>query len=98
MTARGSTRTDIEWMEEVGRRLRRLRKARQLTLVEVAERAGIDRVTVSRAEKGDNPTLHTLTRLLRVYGRLDGLEALVPEPLPSPLAALEEERDRDGSA
>lgn len=89
MADRASTRTDIEWMEEVGRRLRRLRKAKKLTLVEVAERAGVDRVTVSRAEKGDNPTLHTLTRLLRVYGRLDGLEAMVPEPLPSPLEALD---------
>jgi DNA-binding XRE family transcriptional regulator len=98
VTERVSTRTDAEWMGEVGRRLRRLRTSRKLTLVEVAERSGLDRVTVSRAEKGDNPTLHTLTRLLRVYGRLDGLQAMVPEPLPSPLAALDEERERDDHA
>jgi hypothetical protein len=28
-----------------------------------------------------------------VYGRLDALEAMVPEPLPSPLAALDDAED-----
>jgi transcriptional regulator with XRE-family HTH domain len=83
-------------MAEVGRGLGRLRASRALTLVEVAERAGLDRETVSRAEKGDNPTLQTLTRLLRVYGRLDALEQLAPEPLPSPLAALDDAEGKGG--
>lgn len=96
MMGRAGTRTDVEWMAEVGRRLGRLRASRALTLVEVAERAGLDRETVSRAEKGDNPTLQTLTRLLRVYGRLDALEQLAPEPLPSPLAALDDAEGKGG--
>lgn len=96
MMGRAGTRTDVEWMAEVGRGLGRLRASRALTLVEVAERAGLDRETVSRAEKGDNPTLQTLTRLLRVYGRLDALEQLAPEPLPSPLAALDDAEGKGG--
>jgi len=90
-----TTRTDVEWMAEVGMRLRRLRKTRRMTIIEAAQRAGLDRDTVARAERGENPTLQTLTRLLRVYGRLDGLEAMVPEPLPSPLAALDDESSRE---
>lgn len=95
MPGNATTRTDVEWMAEVGMRLRRLRKTRRMTIIEAAQRAGLDRDTVARAERGENPTLQTLTRLLRVYGRLDGLEAMVPEPLPSPLAALDDESSRE---
>lgn len=95
MPGNATTRTDVECMAEVGMRLRRLRKTRRMTIIEAAQRAGLDRDTVARAERGENPTLQTLTRLLRVYGRLDGLEAMVPEPLPSPLAALDDESSRE---
>ena len=83
-------RTDPEIMGALGARLRALRKAQKRTIVDVAEAAGLDRETVSRAERGDNPTLATLVRLLRVYDRLTALDDLVPEPLPSPLDAVSE--------
>ena len=89
MQDRTSTRTDVEWMAEVGRRLRALREGRGLTVVDVADRAGLSRSTVTRAEQGDNPTLQTLVRMLRVYGRLAALESFAPPPLPSPLAAVD---------
>ena len=89
-------RTDPEWLEELGRRLRVLRKSQKRTIVDVAREAGLDRETVSRAERGDNPTLLTLLRLLRVYGRLNALEDFIPEPLPSPLEALERRRGGRG--
>lgn len=79
---------DPEILELVGERLRGLRKATGLTMAEAAERAGLARKTVSRAENGDNPTLLTLVRLLRVYGRLSALEQFVPEPEVSPMALL----------
>jgi transcriptional regulator with XRE-family HTH domain len=79
-------------MAEVGRRLRSLRRAAGLNQAEVAERAGLDRTTVSRAELGDNPTLLTLIRLLRVYGRLDSLEAFIPDAGVSPMALVRERR------
>ena len=44
---------------------------------------------MSRAEQGDNPTLLTLLRMLRVYGRLPALETFLPEPEISPMQRLE---------
>ena len=81
--------TDREIMAELGRRLRELRRRRRLTMIEVGELAELDRTTVSRAERGDNPTLLTIVRLLRVYGRLGALESFLPEPEVSPMARLE---------
>lgn len=80
--------TDREVLQELGRRLRALREAQGLTRVETAERAGLSRRTVSRAEQGHNPTLLTVVRLLRLYGRLGALEDFLPEPEVSPMAIL----------
>lgn len=82
------TQPDPIVMTEVGRRLKGLRDAVGLNQAEVAERAGLDRSTVSRAEQGDNPTLLTLIRLLRVYGRMDALETFIPVAEVSPMALI----------
>lgn len=88
--------TDREVIEELGRRLRALREAQRLTRVETAERAGLSRRTVSRAEEGHNPTLLTVVRLLRLYGRLGALEDFLPEPEVSPMAILRSRQSRQG--
>lgn len=81
--------TDQEWMEALGRRLARLREAKDLTLVDAARRAGLSRRTLYRAERGENPTLLTVVRMLRVYGRLDTLAAMIPaDPGASPAKRL----------
>ena len=90
--------TDDEVMAFLGRRLRSLRKAQRLTMIKAAVRSGLSRRTVYSAEHGDNPTLQTLVRLLRLYGRLDGLRAFIPEPEISPMALLEEKRGSRGRA
>ncbi len=87
---RPGTSTDREIIVELGARLRALRKARGLTLAEAAERATLAPRTVARIEKGDNSRLETLLRLLRVYGRLEALDAFIPEPGVSPMAMLRE--------
>ena len=89
-------RSDPEVMVELGRRLAWLRKARGMTQAEAAARAGLDRTTVSRAERGDNPNLLTLVRLLRVYGRLGTLGSFIPEPEVSPLALIRSARGKRG--
>jgi len=89
-------RSDPEVMVELGRRLARLRKARGMTQAEAAARAGLDRTTVSRAERGDNPNLLTLVRLLRVYGRLGTLGSFIPEPEVSLLALIRSARGKRG--
>ena len=81
--------TDAEIMAELGRRLQALRKRRKLSVVAAAERTGLSRRTVHRAEGGDNPTLATLLRLLRLYGRTEALDTFVAEPEVSPMALLD---------
>ncbi len=85
---RFTNRPDPDVMAEIGRRLARARRSRDLTQGEAAAQAGLGRATVSRAERGENPNLLTLVRLLRVYGRLDALEAFLPEPDVSPMALI----------
>ena len=79
------TMTDSEILEELGSRLRSYRLQQNLAITVVAERAGVNPNTVVNAETGRNPRLHTLVRLLRVYRRLDALDAFLPRPLVSPL-------------
>ena len=81
-------------MQQLGSRLRALREAQRLTRVEAAKRAGLSRRTVSRAEEGRNPTLLTVVRLLRLYGRLAALEDFIPEPEVSPMAILRSQRGK----
>ena len=91
---RDTSATDREVMGELGRRLAALREAQRLTVLEAAERAALSRQTLYRAERGQNPTLLTIVRLLRVYGRLAALESFIPESEISPMAVLEERRAR----
>lgn len=88
--------TDREVLASMGARLRALREARGLTQQEAAERAGLARSTVHEAEKGENPTLHTVIRLLRAYGRLAALENFIPAPEVSPMARLRERKEKQG--
>lgn len=83
-----STASDTEILAEIGARLEALRKTSGLTQGEAAERAGLGRNTLYRAEQGDNPTLHTVIRLLRAYGRLAALESFIPAAEISPMARL----------
>ncbi len=59
-------------------------------MAEAADAAGLSSKTVSRAEQGENPTLLTVLRLLRVYGRIAALEQFIPEPEVSPMALIRE--------
>lgn len=82
--------TDREVLRTIGKRLTALREARELTAVLASNAAGVSRRTLQRAEAGENSTLLTLVRLLRVYGRLGALETFIPEPEISPLKLLKE--------
>lgn len=81
--------TDEAVLGELGDRLARLRLQRNLTQRQLAEEAGVDRKAVLRLEGGDPVQLVTLMRVLRALGRLDALDALVPELSPSPIELLE---------
>jgi len=75
-------------LAELGARLARQRLERDLTQDELATEAGVGRATLQRLESGQSVQLTSLVRLLRVLGLLDGLDAVVPEPVPSPIERL----------
>ena len=77
--------TDPEIMADLGTRLHALRKARRLSRDQAAEKASLNPSTVQRAERGENPTLLTIVRLLRVYGALGALEDFLVLPPVSPI-------------
>lgn len=89
--------TDTEVMQLLGARLRALREARALTLLEAAAGSGLSRRTIYRAEAGRNPTLSSLLRLLRLYGRLEALVDFIPTPALSPMALLAHRAKQAGS-
>jgi transcriptional regulator with XRE-family HTH domain len=80
--------TDLEVMRELGSRLRAYRIQRNIPVEVVAESARLNRNTVMNAEAGKNPRLATIVRLLRVLGRLEGIENFLPTPTVSPLQEL----------
>lgn len=88
--------TDPEIMARLGTRLRALRRSCSLSMVEVAERTGLSRKTVARAEAGDNPTLATLIQLLRAYGRVGALDDFIPETVISPMDLLRQAKKSRG--
>lgn len=92
--------SDRELLAELGRRLRDARLERNLSQEELAERAGVGRVTVQRMETGKSSSLISFVRALRALDLLGGLERLLPGPAPSPIDELERRgrrRQRAGS-
>ncbi|MGD0980798.1 MAG: helix-turn-helix transcriptional regulator [Solirubrobacteraceae bacterium] len=76
-------------LSELGGRLARLRLDRNLTQQELAAEAGVSKETLQRLERGHSVTMNGLLRLLRALDLLEALDALVPEPLPSPIEQLD---------
>jgi transcriptional regulator with XRE-family HTH domain len=80
--------TDPDIILEIGRRLRGYRLQRNLTAEHVATQAGIQLRTLLSAERGANPRLATLIKVLRALDRLDTLDGFLPDPGLSPMALL----------
>jgi DNA-binding XRE family transcriptional regulator len=80
--------TDAVVLQEIGARLERQRIEAGLTQAALAEQAGVSKRTLERIEAGHSAELLSLIRVLRVLRLTDGLQGLVPEVLPSPLALL----------
>lgn len=79
---------DLEVMRALGARIRGLRIARNITVHDIARRAGLSATTVINAETGRNPRLETIVKLLRELGRLDALDTFLPELVIAPLDLL----------
>lgn len=87
---------DADVLEELGVRLRALRRSRRLSQEEAARRSGLSRRTLWGAENGENPTLLTVVRLLRTYGRMGALDDFIPPTEVSPIDVVVGARGRRG--
>lgn len=95
-----TTASDKAVLEEIGRRLSRLRIARGLTQVSLAKEAGVAKRTVERLEAGESTQSSTLVRVMRVLDILDTLYVAIPSSGPRPMDLLKlhgKERQRASS-
>lgn len=76
-------------LKEIGNRLARARLERNLTQIQLATEAGVSKSTVQRLELGNVATqLSGFIRVCRALDVVDRFDALIPEPVPSPIAQL----------
>lgn len=80
-------------LEELGKRLARLRLNQNLKQEALAQEAGIGINTVYRIEQGHSTQLSNLIRILRALGLIGNLDALVPDSPPSPIEQAKLKRD-----
>jgi transcriptional regulator with XRE-family HTH domain len=85
--------TDDSILRELGRRLAGARLERNLTQAVLAEQAGLSKRTIERLELGEVAVQFSgFVRVCRVLGLLERLDALIPEPVPSPITQLKLQR------
>lgn len=80
--------SDDTVLAALGARLARTRLERNLSQQRLAAEAGISKRTLERMEAGEDGKLSNLVRVLRALGLAEGLDQLLPEPLPSPIEQL----------
>lgn len=81
--------SDKAILREIGRRLRRTRLEKNLSQQRLAELSGLNRTTISAAERKAAIGVQTLVQILRALDALDGLDAFLPDPGLSPLQLAE---------
>src|SRR5690606_26989615 len=79
----------------LGGQLRRLRLARDLDQLTLADKAGVSEKALRNLEAGRGSSLSTLLQVLRARDRLDWLETLSPVASVSPMALLRQRPERE---
>lgn len=72
-------------LAELGRRIQVHRLNLNMTQANVAGKAGVSRRVLQKLEGGQSCNLAVLIRVLRAMGKLDAMDAFLPEPGLSPL-------------
>ncbi len=96
-----ATMTDPLIVKEICGNLKQMRLRKKLSQAQLAELAGLNRVTISRMEAGRAATMLTVVQVLRALGKLDILDMFRVEPEISPLKLLnlqEKQRKRVSSS
>jgi DNA-binding XRE family transcriptional regulator len=84
-------------VKEICHSFKQMRLSKNLTQAELAQKAGLNRVTISRMEAGRAATLLTVVQVLRALDKLDILDIFREESKISPLQLLklqEKQRQR----
>jgi transcriptional regulator with XRE-family HTH domain len=87
--------TTAEWEKRLGVEVKRLRVSRQLTQLDLAERANVSISTIRYLEAGRGSSLATLIRVAKVLERTSWLASFAPAaPAISPLNLLREQQHK----
>lgn len=89
-----SNRSTEDLQAHLGDQLRRLRLARDLDQLTLADKAGVSEKALRNLEAGRGSSLSTLLQVLRALGRLDWLDTLAPVASVSPMALLRQRPER----
>jgi len=82
-------KSDLTIVKEICAGIKQMRLTLNMSQEELAMRAGINRVTISRMEAGRSVSLITLVQILRALDKLDILNVFIQEPEISPLKLFE---------
>jgi transcriptional regulator with XRE-family HTH domain len=86
--------SDPEILRELGRRLRIARLQQNISLEDVARRAGLSKTTLTNMERGSDFRIGSLLRVLRVLNRLEAFETVLQAPALSPMELVRHDRKR----
>ena len=75
--------------EKIGKFICELRKEKNLTQKELAERSGVSASTMERIEKGENVKIENILNVLRALSLLANFDVLVPEQEIVPTIVIE---------
>ena len=68
--------TEQEILEEIGKRLKKIRLQHNITQKELSEEVGLSVSTISLIEQGNSTTLESLIRILVRLNRINDLESV----------------------
>lgn len=81
-------------IEELGKRLARVRKQQGLTQAQLAKEAGLGIATLRRIEDGKDAQMSSWYKLLKALNMVSAINALVPETFNSPMSEVKSQRKR----
>lgn len=83
-----------EILKELGEKIRAMRRKAGISQQQLADEIGFSRISISEIERGQNTSVTTLIRILKVFGKADEFEALFNIPEISPKALFEQQQKK----